>query len=29
MRYKYFPAWGDYEEIVKDNPSDYYHGGAV
>ncbi|MBO6302460.1 MAG: hypothetical protein J6N15_08500 [Ruminiclostridium sp.] len=22
-RYKYLPAWGDYEEIVKDNPSDY------
>ena len=25
MRYKYLPAWADYEEIVKDNPSDYYH----
>ena len=25
MRYKYLPAWGDYEEILKDNPSDYYH----
>ncbi len=24
MRYKYLPAWGSYEEIVKDNPSDYY-----
>lgn len=24
-RYKYLPAWGKYEEIVKDNPSDYYH----
>lgn len=24
IRYKYLPAWGDYEEIVKDNPSDYY-----
>ena len=23
-RYKYMPAWGDYEVIVKDNPSDYY-----
>ena len=23
-RYKYLPAWGDYEELVKDNPSDYY-----
>ena len=25
MRYKYLPAWGDYEEIIKDNPSDYLH----
>ena len=25
IRYRYMPAWGDYEEIVKDNPSDYYH----
>lgn len=25
MRYRYLPAWGDYEEIVKDNPSDYAH----
>ena len=25
IRYKYLPAWGNYEEIVKDNPSDYYH----
>ncbi|MBQ7990661.1 MAG: hypothetical protein IJ251_06400 [Oscillospiraceae bacterium] len=24
MRYKYLPAWGDYNEVVKDNPSDYY-----
>ena len=24
MRYKYLPAWGDYEAILKDNPSDYY-----
>ena len=24
IRYKYLPAWGDYEEIIKDNPSDYY-----
>ena len=23
-RYKYMPAWGDYEEVIKDNPSDYY-----
>lgn len=22
--YKYIPAWKDYEEIIKDNPSDYY-----
>ncbi len=22
-RYRYLPAWGDYEEIIKDNPSDY------
>ena len=25
MRYKYLPAWGDYAELVKDNPSDYLH----
>lgn len=25
IRYKYLPAWGEYNEIVKDNPSDYYH----
>ena len=25
VRYKYLPAWGDYGEIIKDNPSDYYH----
>ena len=25
MRYKYLPAWAEYEEIVKDNPSDYLH----
>ena len=25
IRYKYLPAWGDYEEIIKDNPDDYYH----
>ena len=23
IRYRYLPAWGEYEEIVKDNPSDY------
>ena len=22
--YKYLPAWGDYMELVKDNPSDYW-----
>ncbi|MCR5748056.1 MAG: hypothetical protein K6G03_10145 [Lachnospiraceae bacterium] len=25
IRYKYMPAWGDYREIIKDNPSDYMH----
>lgn len=25
IRYKYLPAWGQYEELVKDNPSDYWH----
>ncbi|MBQ6153407.1 MAG: hypothetical protein IJJ15_06650 [Ruminococcus sp.] len=25
IRYKYLPAWGNFEEIVKDNPSDYRH----
>lgn len=25
IRYKYLPAWGNYEEILKDNPSDYTH----
>ena len=24
-RYRYLPAWGDYREIVKDNPSDYWN----
>ncbi|MBR1522891.1 MAG: hypothetical protein IJ641_00395 [Lachnospiraceae bacterium] len=23
VRYKYLPMWGEYEELVKDNPSDY------
>ena len=23
-RYKYMPAWGEYEVVEKDNPSDYY-----
>ena len=22
-RYRYMPAWGDYQEVLKDNPSDY------
>lgn len=25
MRYRYMPAWGNYDEIVKDNPGDYMH----
>jgi hypothetical protein len=25
IRYQYLPAWGNYAEITKDNPSDYYH----
>ena len=24
IRYKYMPAWGDYEVIIKDNPAEYY-----
>ena len=24
-KYKYLPAWADYDEIVKDNPADYYN----
>ncbi len=24
-RYRYLPAWGAYKEVVKDNPSDYFH----
>ena len=24
-RYRYLPVWNRYEEILKDNPSDYYH----
>ncbi len=23
-RYRYMPSWGDYREIVKDNPADYF-----
>ena len=25
IRYKYLPAWGDYEEVIKDNPADYFN----
>ena len=25
MRYVYLPAWCDYQEILKDNPADYYY----
>lgn len=25
VKYRYLPAWGQYEEIIKDNPSDYMH----
>ena len=28
IRYEYLPAWGQYEVIVKDNPSDYLHAFA-
>lgn len=28
IRYRYMPAWGDYEVITKDNPSDYLHAFA-
>ncbi|MCR4814535.1 MAG: hypothetical protein K5879_06900 [Lachnospiraceae bacterium] len=28
IRYKYLPAWADYEEVLKDNPSDYLHAFA-
>ena len=24
MRYRYVPAWSDYEEVLKDNPAEYY-----
>ena len=24
MRYRYVPAWNDYEEVLKDNPTEYY-----
>lgn len=25
MRYRYMPAWNNYEEVLKDNPADYYN----
>lgn len=25
VKYRYLPAWGQYDEIIKDNPSDYMH----
>ena len=25
VRYKYMPAWDEYRECLKDNPSEYYH----
>ena len=25
IRYKYMPAWKNYDEVIKDNPSDYMH----
>ena len=25
MRYKYLPAWGEYEVVFKDNPAEYYN----
>ena len=25
MRYKYMPAWGEFREVIKDNPSEYLH----
>ena len=28
IRYVYLPAWGDYKEIIKDNPHDYEHAFA-
>ncbi len=28
VRYAYVPAWGDYQEIIKDNPHDYLHAFA-
>ncbi len=28
MRYRYLPAWGDYKEVVKDNPKEYLYAFA-
>lgn len=28
IRYKYLPAWNEYKEILKDNPSDHLHAFA-
>ena len=28
IRYKYLPAWGDYDELIKDNPSEYMYAFA-
>ena len=25
MKYRFLPAWDNYEAVVKDNPADYYH----
>lgn len=27
-RYRYLPAWGQYKELIKDNPDDYHHAFA-
>ena len=28
MRYRFVPAWSDYEEVLKDNPAEYYQAFA-
>ena len=28
IRYKYLPAWNNYNEVIKDNPSDFLHAFA-
>ena len=28
VKYRYLPAWGDYEEVVKDNPTEYLRAFA-